>query len=166
MHTDAIVICYSMTGHTRTLAGEIAEALDAPLIDIHEPRRRRGLYGVTRALFDAIGGRLTPIVAPSTALTPYRVVVLGGPVWAGRMAAPVRRFARDYGAQCSNLACFCSLGGSSAERAFHDIEQLSGQNMVATLAVDAKHLAPPEHAQALQAFLGSVRSFASRSQPR
>lgn len=158
---DIVVAWYSMAGHTHALAAEIADQLGAELMEIREPRPRRGLGGLLRALLDAVRGRMPPIEAPARAPADCRILVLGGPVWASRLAAPVRRFARDHVRGAPAWACFCTLGGSGAERAFADAAALVGSGPVATLAVDSKHLDPQQHARALQTFLGVVRSYAT-----
>lgn len=161
MSPPILVACYSLGGHTRTLASEIAAALGADLVDIREPHPRRGLGGVLRALYDGVRRRLPPVLAPDRLPSQYHVLVLGGPVWAGRLAAPVRRFARDYGAQAPVLAGFCTLGGRGAEEAFIDLAGLAGRAPVATLAVDQAHRTPDQHRCALQSFLGVIRSHAT-----
>lgn len=149
---STLIAFYSMSGHTRDLANEIRNVVDADIEEIHEPRERHGLSGTVRALFDAVTRRTPPIRKPDRDPAGYDLLLLGGPVWAGRMAAPVRSYARRYGAQAPHVAFFCTEGGKGADTAFADLERLCGHRPRATLVVDAAHLAPDAHRAALGHF--------------
>lgn len=148
-----LVVFYSMSGHTRELAGEIGRSLGAEVEDIREPRPRHGLSGVWRALVDALTRREPPIEPARCDPTGYDLLVLGGPIWAGRIAAPVRTYARRYASRAEHVAFFCTEGGRGADPAFRELEQLCARPPLATLAVDAQHLAADRHRDALQAFV-------------
>lgn len=154
-----LIACYSMTGNTLRLAEEIRAAfgVDADLERIAEPRARHGLFGVLRALFDAILRRETPISPVDHDPAGYSLLVMGGPVWAGRMASPVRTYARRHAAAAPRVAFFCTEGGRGADTAFGELGQLSGHTPCATLAVDAQHLDAAAHRDALVQFTTAAR---------
>ena len=77
---------------------------------------------------------------------------------AGRMAAPVRAYAKRYGASAQHVAFFCTEGGRGAESAFADLEKLCQHPPEATLVVDAAHLPAVEHHVALSRFTASLTS--------
>jgi hypothetical protein len=108
-----------------------------------------------RAVFDTLARRTPPILAVGHNPADYRLLVIGGPVWAGRIAAPVRTFARLYGARAAHVAFFCTEGSRGADTAFADLAKLCRKPPDATLVVDTEHLAEMAHA-------GPLRSFASR----
>lgn len=155
-----LIACYSMTGHTRRLADEILATFgaDAELEQIAEPRPRRGLPGVLRALFDAVLRREVRISPLDRDPARYALLVLGGPVWAGRLAPPVRTYARRHAAAAPRVAFFCTQGGGGADAAFDDLGQLCGRAPCATLAVDARHLDPAAHRDALARFAAAARN--------
>lgn len=152
MAAHTLIAYYSMSGHTRTLADEIRNATGAEMEEIGEPRPRRGFGGVMRALFDAVARRTPPILAARHDPGDYELLVIGGPVWAGRMAAPVRTYAQRYGARAPHVAFFCTEGGRGADTAFADLEKLCQKPPDATLVVDAAHLPVIEHAVPLSSF--------------
>jgi flavodoxin len=152
MAAHTLIAYYSLSGHTRKLANEIRGAIGAELEEIVEPKPRHGFSGVARALFDAITRRTPPILPPSHDPADYDLLVIGGPVWAGRMAAPVRAYAQSYGARVPHVAFFCTEGGRGADSAFSDLENLCRKSPDATLVVDAAHLPVVEHAVALSSF--------------
>lgn len=152
MAANTLIAYYSMSGHTRKLANEIRNATGAVLEEINEPNPRRGFSGVVRALVDAVARRTPPILAAANNPADYELLVIGGPVWAGRMAAPVRTYAQRYGAQAPHVAFFCTEGGRGADTAFADLEKLCQKPPDATLVVDAAHLPIIEHAVPLSSF--------------
>ena len=164
MSNEILVVYYSRSGNTRRLARELAVALDADLAEIFEPRARAGLFGFIRCAFDAWRLRFPPVeVLPDAAR--YRTVVLGGPIWIGRLAAPVRSYARELRTRDGALGFFCSLGGSDPRDAFDDLGALCGRAPLATLAVDASHAEPDAHRTELARFVASIGGHA-RTFPR
>ncbi|MFD0737885.1 flavodoxin family protein [Lysobacter koreensis] len=156
MTAHTLIAYYSMSGHTRSLAHEIRNATGAELEEIREPQPRHGFGGVVRALFDAVARRTPPILATSHDPADYELLVIGGPVWAGRMAAPVRTYAQRYGTQAPHVAFFCTEGGRGADTAFADLERLCQKPPDATLVVDAAHLPIVEHAVPLSSFTSKL----------
>lgn len=152
MATSTLVAYYSMSGHTRAVADEIRAAIGADIEEIREPHARRGLPGAMRALFDALLRRRPAILPIAHDPARYDLLVLGGPVWGGRMAAPVRTYAKRHAAQAPQVAFFCTEGGHGADAAFADLERLCLHAPKATLVVDEKHLEPANHRAALGHF--------------
>lgn len=152
--TARILIAYfSMTGRTRPIAKEIARATGADIEEIREPRLREGLPGVWSALVDALLRRTTAINAPVRDPADYDVVIVGGPIWAGRLACPVRRYARDHASRAPQVAFFCTAGGQKADAAFADLQRLCKHVPRATCLVDAHHLEPEAHRAAIAHFI-------------
>lgn len=147
---------YSMGGHTRQLAEEIQDATHAEMEEIAEPHPRHGVPGMLRALWDASLHRKTAILPTRHNPEEYDLLVLGGPVWAGRMAAPVRTFAEQNASRAKRVAFFCTEGSSGATSAFADLERLSHHKPVATLVVDAKHLPATDHRSELARFVARL----------
>ena len=160
MSEHPLIVFYSMGGNTRRLAEELHAAMGGDLEEIAEihPRHRGGV-GVLRALFDTLLRRRPGIVAPAHRPEDYDVLVLGGPIWAGRIAAPVRTYAERYGGGARGVAFFCTHGGSGSAAAFPDLARLCRHEARGTLAVDAHHLSPTAHRGELGRFtaLASTR---------
>jgi flavodoxin len=160
MALRTLIAYYSMSGHTQRIAEEIRATMgaDAELEPIREPRTRRGLSGVLRALFDAVTRREPPIEPVNRDPARYDLLILGGPVWAGRMASPVRTYAHRYGVNAPRVAFFCTEGGSGADQAFAELEQFCRHAPCATLVVDARHLQAAGHHEALARFAATART--------
>jgi flavodoxin len=156
MGTSTLIAYYSMSGHTRELANEIRSAVDADIEEIREPHTRHGLSGVARALMDAVIRRTPPILSADHDPAQYDLVLLGGPVWAGRMAAPVRSYAKRYASQAPHVAFFCTEGSRGADSAFADLERLCMHPPRATLTIDEKQRAPAAHRAELGHFAAQM----------
>jgi len=153
-----LVVCYSLSGTTRILAEAIAHSFDAELELIHDRTERRGWFGRLRSAFEALLRRDTWIRPARRPLKDYSLVIFGSPVWAWNLASPVRAYARRYGPQCRRVAFFCTSGGSGADRALADLEQLCGRRPLARLALTRRAVLQGR-------FDAEVEEFVRRLQP-
>ena len=158
MPGNTLVAFYSLSGNTRRIADEIRRTTGADIEEIGEPKPRQGLPGAVRALFDAVTRRTPPILVGEHNPADYDLLVIGGPVWAGRAASPVRTYAKRYGSRAPHVAFFCTEGGRGAEAAFADLQELCGRAPEATLVVDSEHLPEIEHHVALNVFASQISS--------
>lgn len=156
MPGNTLVAYYSMSGNTRRIADEIRNATGADIEEIGEIKPRGGVTGAIRALLDALTRRTPPILVADHDPAEYDLLVIGGPVWAGRMASPVRTYAKRYGARATHVAFFCTEDGHGADSAFADLQKLCQRAPDATLAVDAEHLPAIEHHIALNLFTSQI----------
>ena len=84
----ARIVVYSLTGRTRRLAQRLAEETGMPVSEIRCPRYR-GVFGVARALWDMAKGH-SPQIEVVPPIGAALAIVVGGPVWFGRLAPPMR----------------------------------------------------------------------------
>lgn len=159
MKPRVLLVYYSMTGHTRALVQELRTALEADVEEVHEPHTRRGFGGMLRAALDASLRREPPIETPRRDPAAYDVLAMGGPVWAARMASPLRSYAHRHAGRAPQVAFFCTEGGRGEQQAFDDLATLCGKTPVTTLAVDAGHLPMETHRDALQHFVATLRAI-------
>ena len=137
----ALVAYYSWTGKTAEIAKAIAAELGADLEPIREPKPRRGLFSFLRSALEARGNKAAPILPLSKRAADYDVVVLGSPVWAGRMASPMRAYIEREGVNLKQVAFFCTLGGANGDQALADLRAACGLDPRAELLVEARALA-------------------------
>lgn len=159
MSPRILIAYYSMTGNTQQLSRELRAQLGNGVDEerIREPRERRGLIGTLRSTCDVMLRREPSILPPAHLPGDYDLLVLGGPLWAGRLAGPVRAYARQYGTAASRVAFFCTQGGSDPAPAFAELQRLCHRAPRATLAINRDDLAPTRHARALRHFIRSVQ---------
>mgnify|MGYP004730794827 FL=1 len=103
---DVLCIYYSRTGNTKKAMEEIAQALDAELLELKDGVERGGLRGWLRCGRDAMRKTTTPLLSFQTeqGLPKYRLVILGTPVWAGRCSAVMRAFLKAHGRKLPQAA--------------------------------------------------------------
>ena len=122
------IIYYSMSGNTDYTAKAVAEGLDADLIEI-KPEKAYPDKGFKKFFW---GGK-SAVMAETPKLMPYsfdpdqyNLIVFGFPVWAGKMAPPIRSFVMEqkeaiWGKQIAAFAC---QSGSGGERALQRLLEL------------------------------------------
>ena len=127
-----LVVYYSRTGHTRRLAEVLRTLCSADLAEIREPAPRTGLPGWARCGLEATFRIRPKLQEPAHDLKDYDLVLVGGPVWMGRLAPAVRAYVALYGPQANRLAFFSTQGGPPVQAAWADLETLGGRHPVAT----------------------------------
>jgi hypothetical protein len=100
------VVYYSRGGNNAVLARYLSQRLGCDLVPIVEVKRRSNLT----ILWDLLFRRYPRIEPIDRVFREYDRVVLVGPVWAGKLAAPLRTFLRVYRQQLHEYA-FVTLCG-------------------------------------------------------
>ena len=90
-----LVVYYSRTGTTKTVAEAIRDALGCEIDEIEDTKGRSGLIGWLMAGKDAGSGSLTKISGVDEEPSQYDVVVMGSPTWNGHMSTPIRTYITD-----------------------------------------------------------------------
>lgn len=103
---STLVVYYSHHGNNATLANHLCNRLQCGSVAIVEtkPRTNRGI------LFDVLFRHEPRIQRIEKALDDYDHVIVVGPVWAGRIAAPLKSFFRQYGSRLADYS-FITLCG-------------------------------------------------------
>ena len=103
---DVLCIYYSRTGNTKRVMETIAKEMDAELLALTDGVERSGLRGWLRSGMDAMKLSTKPLNPFETAkpLEEYRLVIVGSPVWAGRMASPIRSLLKRRGLELHRVA--------------------------------------------------------------
>lgn len=160
-----LVVYFSRTGTTRLLARAIAGMLNADLEEICDCSDRVGPGGYLRSLLDALRRKPSEIVPAGLSVSAYDLVVIGSPVWAGSVSAPVRSYLIENRAQLPQVAFFCSFGGRGADEALRAMRALAHRPVVAECKVTAAaahqgaYAAMAGFAQALKRHLARMREI-------
>jgi len=153
----ALLVYYSRTGFTRRVAEEIAKRLDCDLCELQEEHPRAGIVGYLRSAFEAYTGHLPALREPEYELGKYALLILGSPIWAGRVCAPMRALlAQPLGP--GQIAVFVTYGGMGAGKVLDSLAALAGKAAVARLALTARESDANAMAHKVDAFVAAVRA--------
>ena len=152
-----LVVFYSRTGTTRRVAYAVAESLGAEIEEIADLKNRTGLFGFLGAIRDALGRRCAPIGDPDRDPADYDIVILGSPVWAGRMSSPVRSYLDRSRGRFKAVAFLCTCGGKNDEIAlFAEMAEAADSAPTAVVAVTETEVSKGSEWEKVGAFEDSI----------
>ncbi|NLO91393.1 MAG: flavodoxin [Elusimicrobia bacterium] len=158
MPAEILVVCYSRTGKTRTLAQELAARLKADFREIIDAKDRAGMINYVLAGRDAAKELRTDISGADCDTAAYKIIVAGTPVWAWNMTPAVRTWLENNKGKLSKAAFFTSAASSGHERTLCRMEEVSGVKACCSESFsDAEHKKPQELAAKLDAFAQRIR---------
>lgn len=152
-----LVVYYSRTGTTRKVAGSLAAKLRCDSEEIIEARSRSGMLGYLRSVVEARRQVPSRIAAPSKDPSTYDLLVIGTPVWAWSLSSPVRAYLLANKSRLPAVAFFCTLGGAGSDKAFGQMQELTGKRPIACLSVMARDVASDTSEPQLATFVETLR---------
>jgi len=147
-----LIACYSRTGTTRKVAGELAKILKADVEEIIDTKNRSGALGYILAGRDAMSGKLTVIKPAQKNPRDYALVVVGTPVWAWTAAPAARTYILQNKAALKKVAFFCTRGGDGSARALKALEDACGRKPVAVLALKTSEITGGSYVEQVKEF--------------
>ena len=154
------VVFYSLEGNTRFAAGKIAKMLDADLIEI-QPVKPYPTGKISKFFW---GGKSSTLMETPKLKTcsfreeDYDTVILGTPLWAWKIAPPLRTFLQENNLSGKNTAAFISCGGGDTAKAFDEIRKLTGkEKLAAELVLVNPHSMGDGIDKKLSAFCGQTK---------
>jgi flavodoxin len=153
-----LVVYYSLSGTTRRVAEALAKELGADLAEIRCERYRLGPLGFIKAAYDSWADRLPAIAVPQNPSAVYDLIVVGGPMWAMRVATPVRAYLRQEAGRFARVAFLMTLGGAPSDNAFREMEALAKRPPVAMLALSDRDLKAGKLAASVQGFAAGLKA--------
>ncbi len=133
--TKALIVYYSNTGHTKTIAEELATMNGWSVAGIRLAKPRKGRWGEIRCVIESMIGIKPHIDFTSPPFDTFDLVVIGTPVWGGHVASPVQSFLMKYRSHLQRAAFFCTCAGPDSSPVFDQLRTLSGKVPVNTLAI-------------------------------
>lgn len=118
----SVVAYYSKTGNTKFVAEKIANRLQADLCEIKDKKNRKGIWGFLTGSLDARREKLTEIET-SRSIEDYELVVVGSPVWFGKMTPATRTFIVNNNFSKKKVAFFLTLGGNKPENPMENMKK-------------------------------------------
>ena len=85
-----LILYYSLTGNTRTSCEVLQGALGADIMEIKDLRKRSGKWGFFKTAMGSLVGKHTKIEPEKIDLTGYQNIILGSPIWTGKLSMAIR----------------------------------------------------------------------------
>jgi len=152
-----LVVYYSRTGTTRKVAELLTTALRCDSEEIVEAGSRSGMLGYVRSLIEARRQVSSRIGAVAKDPSSYDLIVVGTPVWAWSLSSPVRAFLLANRPRLPAVAFFCTLGGAGSDRAFGQMQELTGKPPIGCLAITAREVALATYQARVATFAGALQ---------
>lgn len=131
-----LVISYSLTGVSRRAAELLGSQHGWALGRIVED----GSRGPLRCVLDSLLRRHPRIRYEGPHPGHFRTVVLVSPIWAYRLAGPMRTFVRDYRNLLPRVAVVSTMGSGGASNAVGEIADILGHPPIAAAAFTQREL--------------------------
>jgi len=147
-----LVAYYSRTGTTKKVAEALVEKLGAEIEEIKDTVDRSGAKGYLLAGRDAMQKRLTVIAPVKFNPADFELVIVGTPIWAWNLAAPVRTYLTEQKDNFPRVAFFCTMGGSGDDKAAAEAEKIIGKKISALLALKTVEVVKNEFIDKLDKF--------------
>ena len=152
-----LVVYYSRTGTTRKVAAALAAKLGCDSEEIIEARSRSGMFGYLRSLIEARRQVPSHIAAAGKDPSSYDLIVIGTPVWAWSLSSPVRAYLLANKSRLPAVAFFCTLGGAGSDKAFGQMQELTGKPPAGCLSITASDVASAAYEPRVAAFAEALQ---------
>lgn len=127
-----LVIYYSRTNNTKTVAQTIADKYDAQMLEIKDKTKREGAFGFIKGAVDSLREKATPIEYDDVNLKDYDTVYIGTPVWASKPTPAVTQFIEENefsGVNCITFATMMGSGGQTTINVLNNMIITQGGNV-------------------------------------
>ena len=119
-----LVLYYSQSSNTRTVAEEFASELGADIEEIVPVNAYDGTYQetISRGKSEMDAGILPEINPVKADLSSYDVIFLGYPIWFGTYAPPVASFIESADLSGKKIVPFCTFGSGGLSTSVKDLK--------------------------------------------
>ena len=147
-----LVVFYSRSGTTRTIAEALAAALKCDAEEVVATQSRAGFLGIMRSLIEAMRHRPAQIAPAKLNASSYDLVIIGTPVWAWSVSSPIRAYLMENAKKLPQVAFFCTMGGRGDEATFTQMQALAGKTPRAKVAFTTQDVVEGRFASRLAEF--------------
>ena len=149
----ALVVFYSRTGNTKMIAESIADSLNCDIEEIEDSEKRSGIIGYIKSGYEAARDKLSVIKQPKYDPSQYELLIIGTPVWAGKMAVPVKSYLEMNKDKIPLLACFCTCGNSGIDNTLKSIGEYVNITPMASFGLNSSNIKNGEYSSVIEKFI-------------
>jgi flavodoxin len=153
-----LIVFFSSSGNTERVANDLAARLGADIERLHECKPRRGFFGHLRAVLDSLQGKSVLLEDIGKCADDYPLVIIGTPVWAGRITPAVRTYLKIIRGRCRRVAFFTTSAATDPAEVVPSMEKLTGLPAVAFAGFTARELhEAATYERKLRAFVAALQ---------
>ncbi len=155
-----LISYYSRTGTTKKAAEHIEDSLAERGIEVKteeviDKKDRDGKTGYIVAGKDAMMRKKTEIGDISYDPKNFDMLIVGTPVWAGKVTPAIRTYLEKYKDKIDQIAFFCTHGGGGESKTFTDMKEIIGVPKE-VLSLKDKMVEDREHLDEITDFIESI----------
>jgi len=143
MNPSVLIVYYSRSGNTKKVADMISHLIDCDIEPIVSKENLSGFWGFMKCGYSAVFNKLlqiNEIEGIEHDLEKYKVVLIGTPIWVGKVSSPIRTFINRYKDKLTKVAFFATMANEPNEGIFRKINNTLAKEPVAILAISVKEL--------------------------
>lgn len=127
-----LIVYFSHTGNTGTIAGYIHDTVKSDLVEIKTADTYTDDYDTLLAqIREEVASDYCPLLTTRIEdVSSYDVIFVGYPIWVETAAPPIRSFLTTHDLTRKTVVPFCTSGTSSAEGSYRLIRSLCPQSIV------------------------------------
>lgn len=121
-----LIVYFSHTGNTRTIAGYIHDMVESDIVELKTEDTYTDDYDTLLAQIrqEVDDEYCPPLATRIENISSYDVIFVGYPIWVETAAPPVRTFLTSYDLSDKTVVPFCTSGTSSAETSYRLVRSL------------------------------------------
>ena len=151
-----LVVYYSRTGNTKMIAETISESLDCDIEEIVDKEKRGGIIGYLKSGYEASRNKLSIIEDPIHDLSKYDLLIVGTPVWAGKMSVPLRTYLYKNMEKIPLLACFCTAGRSGIDDTIKNIGEYTSTTPIESFGLTSSDIKSGSYKAVVEKFVQNL----------
>lgn len=119
-----LIVFYSRTGTTKKAAETLAKEIDAEIEEIKDKDKREGATGYLRSGYQAMTRKLAEIEKEEKNPNDYDLVIIGTPVWAGKIPPAIRTYLTRNKLE-KKIGALITMGGRGDLGTLEEIKKLT-----------------------------------------
>lgn len=132
MRNNILVIYYSFEGNTKFVAENVAQTLNADLLEL-KPKEELNTHGFMKYVYggrQAITRTILELNSFEIDLNNYELIIIGTPVWAFTYSPPIHSFLTSNQISNKKIALFCTHEGQSGFTIDQLTERLNNNQII------------------------------------
>ena len=152
----SLVVYYSRSGKTKKVSESISKELGCDFEEVVSKRGRNGPFGFLISGYEASRKKLADIAETKKDPSIYDLVIIGNPIWAGKISSPMRTYIAKNKERFPKVAFFVTYGSSGVDAVMAELAQLCGKKPVGTLAVRTTDVNQGKFLQNVKEFVAAI----------